>query len=532
MKIGLYILPAIFLFIFCNHSYGQAGNLDSTFGTNGVGAFPFKNGVAYSVAIQSDGKIVAAGGSSNFLCAVARFKTDGTLDSTFSGDGKLTTKINSGDNPATGGLAIQKDGKIVVGGTCFDNVGDPRFQLIRYNTNGTLDKTFGGVGYVITSVGNYLDLAGAIAIQPDGKIIQAGSSKHIYNGTRFLTVMRFNTDGSLDNSFGTNGIVLTVVGDTTNDNFPSGVIIQPDGKILVGGSTLGKKFVGCFSLVRYNINGTLDNSFGAGGIVTTFFGNGGVSGNDYDDDLGNAIALQSDGKIVMTGASYLGIDTLYKIPIIRYKSNGTLDSSFGNLGKVRLTVTKMKGAIAQSIKVQEDGKLIIAGYAGYDSISNPGFLLERYKINGELDSSFGLNGIIITSLGSSFFEAYSMALQKDGKIIVAGYSDNNGMVVVRYLSDLNVGIIDFSLKENSVLIYPNPIKTEAVLQYTLTQDKKLSIVLYDMLGRQVQTFIANETRTQGERKEVLQFSSALSAGNYILSISNGQGSQQVKIVKL
>lgn len=524
-------LVLITLLINYNFLFAQAGILDSTFGTNGVSAKPFPLGGGSSVLIDKNKNIVVCGVNSSSTTSVARFKTNGSLDSTFGTNGKVVTPVGTGTNTGYGGMVIQTDGKIAVGGICSKD-GKRSFQLIRYNPNGTLDNTFNGNGIVITSFNNIGggDYGEALTIQADGKIIEAGTGWSD-EGVRGFALARFNSNGSLDNTFGLNGKVLT----QTVNLSPSAtcVSVQKDGKILAGGYSWGASYESPFTLLRYNQNGSLDNNFGTGGRVITYFGVGGSGGDNYENSEVYGMALQDDGKIILTGHSYVQPNTNIPIALVRYNTDGSLDSSFGIDGKVRtFSDSSNFNYLANAVTMQPDLKIIVVGQASYNPAGyNSDLFLARYKSDGSLDSSFGNNGIVITSIDSLSEVANSVTIQPDGKIVVAGISEDSGMIVLRYLSGLNVGIIDFSLKENPLLIYPNPIQSQAVLQYSLTQDEKLSIVLYDMLGRQMQAFITNETKTQGEHKEVLQFSSALTAGNYILNISNGKSNQSVKIVK-
>ncbi|HYV90130.1 MAG TPA: T9SS type A sorting domain-containing protein [Chitinophagales bacterium] len=510
-------IKTIFLVTFCfflqsSSVFSQAGMLDSTFGINGISNC-LPGGAGYSVAIQTDGKIVV-GGVENGDFAVARFESSGLLDSTFSSDGVVVVNLGP---PGFLKVAIQSDGKILESGT-----DGSLFGLARFNTDGTLDNSFSGNGTVLTSFNdsNYLSSGYGLTIQPDDKIIQVGESWS-NSGIKGFAVARFNTDGSLDNSFGTGGKVLTTIGNALP--YATCAVVQPDGKILVGGTSWSATIApSCFALARYNSNGTLDIDFGVGGMVTTYFGAGDAS----DDDEGYAIVLQPDGKILMTGNSIIGIN-FSKLAIIRYNANGTPDLTFGVEGKVLSDFP----CNAYAIALQQDGKIIIAGAGKDDSLFKADILLARYLSDGTLDSSFGVNGIVITSIDNTTNVVSSVAIQPDGKIIVAGTSYMQGMIVLRYLSGLNVGMLDFSTADSPALIYPNPIQSEATLQYTLTNEECISISLYNMQGSKVQTFITNEKRNQAEHKEVLNLDKALPCGNYIVSISNGIHSQGIKIIK-
>lgn len=511
---------------------GQAGILDSSFGANGV-ALGFDSGSGFSVIIQEDEKIVVGGSTEDGIgmpiFSIVRFLKNGVLDAGFENDGKAQVQIGLHSYWAYD-IAIQGDGKIVAVGTCLESNGQKTSAaLVRLDSNGVLDGTFDSDGKVIISFNNigYSDFGYAVTVQSDGKIILAGSGRSDSNVQGFA-VARLNSDGTLDGTFGNSGKILTSVGNPYP--WAQCIEVQPDGKILVGGySESLSSAPSCFSLVRYNTNGTLDNSFGVNGKVTTYFGGGGSSGDDYDDDQARAMALQPDGKIIMTGHSYLGFNTWNSAPLARYNSDGTLDNTFGDGGKVNVVYDNF-GCSAKAIVIQEDGKIVIAGSVNYNSGgSDNDFMLSRYKTDGALDSSFGINGLVITSLDSLQDNLRSIALQDDGKIVVSGES-GFGFTVARYISGLNVGTLDLSLSNPSMFIYPNPIQLQATLQYTLINEECLNIYLYNLHGQKIQTFLDNESKSQGEHNEQLNFDESLPSGNYILSISNSIHSQSIKII--
>ena len=256
----------------------------------------------------------------------------------------------------------------------------------------------------------------AVAIQADGKIVVAGFSENGSN-TGFALV-RYGTDGTLDASFGSGGIVTTAIGSGSDRGYD--VAIQSDGKIVVAGySESGSN--SDFALVRYGTDGTLDASFGTGGIVTTAIG----SNNDY----GSSVAIQEDGKIVVAGFSNNASNDDFAL--VRYGTDGTLDASFGTDGKVRTVITSDDWGTA--VAIQTDGKIIVAG-SSFSGLSTT-FAITRYKTDGTMDTSFGWGGIVTTAIGSMQDMVDSLAIQADGKIVVTGYCNNgsnNIATIVRY----------------------------------------------------------------------------------------------------
>ena len=306
------------LAVFSDPAAAAPGDLDLTFGGTGKVTTTFGSGdYGQSVALQSDGKIVAAGYSSGDF-ALVRYNADGTLDTTFAGTGKVTTDFGIGD--AVGyNVAVQNDNKIVVAGS-FYNGSDEDFALARYLSNGSLDTSFNGTGKVTTAFASSDDRGQSVAVQSDGKIVVAGYAYGIGNYAVFA-LARYNANGSLDTSFGSGGKVTTAI---ASDAQGASMVVQSDGKIVVAGYayTIGGSQV--FALARYLSNGSLDTDFGNGGTVTTSFGYGA---------RGYSVAVQSDGKIVVAGESSLPANNP-GFALARYNANGSLDTNFGSGGKV------------------------------------------------------------------------------------------------------------------------------------------------------------------------------------------------------
>ncbi|MGD1219128.1 calcium-binding protein [Streptomyces krungchingensis] len=366
------------------------GDLDPAFSGDGKVVTDFAGtDSADDVKVQPDGKIVSVGSSDGDF-AVTRHNADGTPDTGFSGDGKVTTDINNGQYDEAHGVAVQPDGKIVVVGTSWRDFEDCCwFTVARYNADGSVDTSFGTNGRVLTDFAGPTE-AMDVALQPDGKIVAAG-----YSGGR-AAVARYLTTGALDPGFGTGGMVTT---DPSPGSLEEGgdartLALQPDGKIVVGGEVGTTRFD--FVLIRYNANGTLDTGFSGDGIERTDFG-------DYESVEG--LAVQSDGRILAAGGSS------GRFALARYHGNGSLDTTFGTAGRV-LTPG---GGGAQDVVLQSDGRIVVAGNNG------PGgdFAVLRYGTDGSPDSGFGTGGRVTTDFGGSD-QARGVALQSDGKIVAVG----------------------------------------------------------------------------------------------------------------
>jgi uncharacterized delta-60 repeat protein len=271
----------------------------------------------------------------------------------------------------------------VVAGMSF-NGSNNDFALVRYTTNGALDLTFGTGGIVTTPIGSGNDGAYSVAIQTDGKLVVAGYS---YNGTNYdFALVRYTTNGALDLTFGTGGIVTTPIG--SGNDYAYSVAIQTDGKLVVAGNSSNGGSNSDFALVRYTTNGALDLTFGTEGIVTTDFGG--------PIDYGNSVAIQTDGKLVVAGNSGNGASNS-DFALVRYTTNGALDLTFGT-GGIVTTDFGGYGDVGHSVAIQTDGKLVVAGWSYNGNISD--FALVRYTTNGALDLTFGTGGIVTTSVGS------------------------------------------------------------------------------------------------------------------------------------
>ena len=335
--------------------YDANGALDATFGTDGKVTTGFTNGgSANAVAIQSDGKIVAAGISGEEF-ALARYDTGGALDPTFGTDGIVTTDLSTGWDEAKG-VAIQGNGKIVAAGLAKPgNPWRPWFALARYRSDGTLDTSFGDGGTVLTKFG----VSGegrAIVLQPDHKIVVAGT-----NGGGFA-LARYDSDGSLDPSFGKGGKVATLLpGEAPGRAYA--VALQPDGKIVAAGSY---DFY-LFAIARYKVHGGLDRTFGDDGFAITDVGQGG-------EQWVSGLLIQPNGKIVAAGSEgpHEGGESPPRFVVTRYRVNGVPDTTFGGGdGKV---ITKFKnGATAGGVAAQADGKIVVVGNGAWGS-----FALARY----------------------------------------------------------------------------------------------------------------------------------------------------------
>ena len=391
-------------------SFGTGGKVTTTFGTG--------YGTANALVLDPDGKFVVAGHSSNGAnndYALARFNPNGSLDASFYGTGRVTTAIGPGHD-VVNGLVRQPDGKLVAAGSS-SNGANGDFSLARYNSYGSLDTSFNGTGKVMTAIGSSYDAAEALVRQPDGKLVAAG---HSFNGSNYdFALARYHPNGSLDTSFNGTGKVTTAIG--SGQDGALALVLQPDGKLVAAGySTNGSDAL--FALARYNPNGSLDASFNGTGKVTTAMGSS-------DEISVHALALQPDGKLVAAGGGWAGSHN--DLALVRYNPNGTVDAGFGTGGTVRTAIAAED--YARGIALQPDGKLVVVDSTRNGSMD---FALVRYNPNGTLDASFGSGGTVTTAIGSEDDRPSAVALQPDGKLVVAGTvssGSNTSFALVRYL---------------------------------------------------------------------------------------------------
>jgi uncharacterized delta-60 repeat protein len=369
--------------------YKANGRLDSSFGSSGLVLTPFGRGGfgAYAVGEQSARKLVAAGGAyaaeNQSAFAVARYTRAGTLDPAFGSGGKVMTAFATprGDRLAlalAAGIALQRDGKTVVAGWATDAADETQVALARYTGRGALDRRFGTRGKTATVLGSgEAAAARAVALQRDGRIVIAGWSDVPALEQSHFLVARFTRGGRIDRSFGTRGSTVTPLGFSGS---AADVVIQPDGRIVVAGSVHVARDGIQLGLARYLPNGRIDPSFGTNGTVLTNFA--------VDDEP--ALALQPDGKLVAA----CGLSSPRRFGLARYTRDGRLDPTFGEGGRVRTRFPE--SSVARDVAIEADGKILVAGSTGGD------FAVARYTGDGRLDVSFGTDGLVRTPLGTAW----------------------------------------------------------------------------------------------------------------------------------
>ncbi len=405
---------------------GEAGDIDTSFGggtlvTPGGATDDYVRGVA----VQADGKAVVAGfgnlnASTGTDFMLLRHLRDGGLDPSFGSGGRVSTAFSNGArSDEAQAVAVQPDGKILVAGTSDQGATGYDFAVARYNADGTLDAGFGSNGRVTTSFGPGADKAYALLLQPDGKIVLAGDSSQGANGSDFA-LARYNADGSLDASFGNGGKVLTAVGSDGARETVYGLALQTVGGaariVAVGGE-------GDFIASGYLADGTLDASFGTGGIVRSLFGS--VTG------AARGVVVTPANQLVLAGHRD------HDFAAVRLLPNGSLDPAFGNAGRVIVAVSLDNWDEATALVRQTDGRLLLGGWVYTGNSSSADTVLVRLNADGSRDTDFSPNAIRITAVaaGTKTDAGRALALQPDERVptvrvLQAGEANGSDLDVV------------------------------------------------------------------------------------------------------
>lgn len=408
----------------------DAGALDPNFGSGGTVTLSLTNyqDSIRAMAVQTDGKIVCAGFDDTYPAhdfMVARYLPDGTLDPTFGPGGRGWVDNDfGGTDDALQGVAIQPDGKIVAAGLSGTGPSSD-FAIIRYDSAGNLDTSFGTGGTVFTDFGggNSQDSASAVLVQPDGKIVVGGYTIPGGTGPVRFAMARYDAAGNLDPTFGIGGRVITPVQET--GAIVSSLAWQSDGKLVAAGtSRLGDQN---FALARYMPDGSLDATFGSGataGVVTINLGG---------DEVGQGVALLADGRMILAG--YRNASGLNTGILIRLNGDGSIDGTFGVAGIASTTIGGQSYAV-HGLAIQQNGRIVTVGAAG--TYGTTRFAASRHDADGTLDTSFGTGGTVVTNFPSSTETAYAVVILPHGRIVAggdAGFYLNSDIALAGYVGD-------------------------------------------------------------------------------------------------
>lgn len=408
-----------------------SGALDPGFGSSGILSLPVASGAnadeAYAAAVDDQGRIVAAGYAAETpqVIAAVRLLPTGALDTSFAGSGMR--KISAGTRARGLAVVVQPDEKIVIAGYAAV-AGAEGFAVVRLLDDGTLDPDFGDAGVVTTPFGTRDARAHAVALQADGKIVLAGWSRNSAN--RDVALARYDEHGDLDPEFGDGGTLVLPVG-TSNDEAHA-VAVQDDQRIVIAGFAVdGNEYD--VLVARLLDDGTLDPEFNETGVNRVAFADG--------EEAAHAIALDTSERILVAGEAHL--DGVRHIALARLGTNGVLDPSFGNGGKVTTLVGEL--AVARAIALSTRGRPVVAGRARVTG-SKTDFAVARYASNGTLDPTFDGDGVVTFALGDKNDEAFAAVLHEDDGVVLAGStrsgSNTNFGFARLFVDDCGDGVLD------------------------------------------------------------------------------------------
>jgi len=512
------ILLISMIYFFTHTMFAQYGELDPSFGTNGKVTLNtsagFDNGS--KMFVLEDGKIIVTGtgteGVSKFL--IARYLPDGILDTDFGTDGITLTQIGTGNTYGVSGL-LQTDGKIVIAGSAED--GDNSiFAIARFDSNGSLDESFADNGIFTTSLVDGQNTVTDIALQSDGKIVICG-----YTGTDLqedFALCRINSNGSIDQTFGDNGKLVFDISGGIDE--AKAMDLTPDGKILVSGYSADEIRILVATLVQFNNDGTPDTDFGNNGVMIV---TPGPLASDFFD-----LKHLDNGKILAVGN--LDYDGQYDFLATRFFADGSIDTEFADNGFFTKDFENTSNH-ASSLIVQPDEKIILVGYHGIWPTSS--FALLRLDENGERDNTFGDEGLTVTSFFGGYDYSVGSVLQSDGKLIAcgtAGQGSDYMLGMARYTTGIAVGINESFQLQSSSKIFPNPAINSTKLNLELKSTCKVSVKLFNISGREIKTLVEKAVYKKGQHQFTINLRDVTS-GIYFLNVSTETNSQILKLIK-
>lgn len=511
----------------------NAATLDSTFNGTGIALLKVNQSTKTSmhqVLLQPDGKSIMIGNIqgttySTYRTAVARYNTNGTPDSTFNGNG---VKVIPQNCFAHSGHLLA-DGSIMTIATDISSGNAISFAKLK--SDGTMDTTFGNNGILITK---FYELANenviTTFIDPDSNFFIIGTHQDLPAIVDRGFIAKFKSDGTPDSLFGEFGLVnIDDIGTSSKVSVRGGGV-QPDGKVILTGKIGNTVAEEKWYLVRVNADGSFDDAFGDNGQVIIDLG---VASEVCEDVL-----FLPDGKFIAAG--YAQLASGYHFTMLRLNNDGSRDMTYGTAGKAQVGINCCYSGIFD-IEQQADGKIIACGYASNNNL-NYDFAVARFNANGTINGTFGTFGkIALDFQPDNSQRATSIAIQPNGKILVAGYTSLVGEfagtgVLVRLLGTPITSGTEDIMEQNfaqNLQLSPNPVAGNLMqLAYSLEEESTISLELFDLTGRRIKAFYQNQTRQEGEQTELIELPENLIPGMYYLTLSTGIKAISVKLVKL
>lgn len=486
------------LFI-CLSSIAQYGKLDATFGTNGIALLNADTPVTvYAISdydLQSDGKIICVGSGAingKSVLFLARFKPNGIIDTSFNKKGYLTYSP-PGYNVSGISICIQTDGKFVVCAYDYSPV------FIRFKSNGIVDSTFGANGFVVTDMGPSQDYPVDMKLQTDGKIIAGIEGQPALNKQFEFTVVRLNTNGTIDTTFDHDGFAnVDLVTGTSGHDATTSLALQSNGKIVVAGTCEVNQINHKYGLTRLNSNGSLDQSFGTNGIVTAYY----PQSNSQDIiNEGNDVLIQADDKILLCGINDNFATRKVTGVLGRFNSNGSVDNNFGVNGFSFSSFDEI--TYFKRMVLQPNGKVVVCGY-NQNNISDMDVMVARINANGTADTTFGVKGQFTSALNKYEDKLNAINITPSGAILAAGTAVNFGLKsteveLLQLTAGSIIGIQNRTEKSTGFVFFPNPCNSFITVEMMNPQSEFTKVVLYDIRGFECYSKLITPTDPQNKK---------------------------------
>ncbi|HUM47679.1 MAG TPA: delta-60 repeat domain-containing protein [Chitinophagales bacterium] len=516
-----YLIAFTACFLLVSESLAQYGSLDYTFSGDGITTLDMNDDdIATAVAVQPDSKILVAGYTSDGGAedlAVVRFNYDGSLDNAFANNGILQLSTTSNSDERIYDMGIDSSGSIFLAGSTRNNSNSiDKFLIVKCKNTGILDSTFNGKGWANTSISGDMDIAYAMALQPDGKIVLGGVNT-LNNGD--IGFARYKANGSLDTSFSNDGKTsvsyLDDYGGVLQD-----LKIQPDGKIVGCGYEGTPSGDYDIMVVRLNPDGSPDSSFNTTGYLVM----------DYNSEFnyGWTLDLRPDGRILVGGSTFE--NGSFKVFLLQLLGDGTLDPAFGT-GGITTLYPGSGGQEASALKILPDSGILICGL---NTSPVADFALIRCKANGTLDSTFGNGGITITDFNFYADQAMAMALTPDNKVVLSGYSKDftldNDFAVARYDNDFATSMENHHLNESPGFgVFPNPAGRELTLRFEQSTNSNVTITIKSC-DKRVSFTAFNGYCSAGKFEKQFTLPPTVIPGFYLIEVLDDHGLRTSKLL--